>query len=77
MIPGIDVITPDIGFIEKQKKNLLGLLLTHGHEDHIGAVAHLWPRLKCPVYATPFTGCFLVRGKLAEAAAGRSAVAYH
>ena len=44
--PGIDVITPDIAFIEKQKKNLLGLLLTHGHEDHIGAVAHLWPRLQ-------------------------------
>ncbi len=64
--PGIDVITPDIAFIEKQKKNLLGLLLTHGHEDHIGAVAHLWPRLQCPVYATPFTAA-LVRGKLAEA----------
>jgi len=64
--PGIDVITPDISFIEKQKKNLSGLLLTHGHEDHIGAVAHLWPRLKCPVYATPFTAA-LVRGKLAEA----------
>ncbi|MDB2405753.1 ribonuclease J, partial [Alphaproteobacteria bacterium] len=64
--PGIDVITPDIIFIEKQKKNLCGLLLTHGHEDHIGAVAHLWPRLKCPVYATPFTAA-LVRGKLAEA----------
>ncbi|MCH1543069.1 MAG: ribonuclease J [Alphaproteobacteria bacterium] len=64
--PGIDVITPDISFIEKQKKNLCGLLLTHGHEDHIGAVAHLWPRLKCPVYATPFTAA-LVRGKLTEA----------
>ena len=64
--PGIDLITPDISFIEKQKKNLCGLLLTHGHEDHIGAVAHLWPRLKCPVYATPFTAA-LVRGKLAEA----------
>ena len=64
--PGIDLITPDVGFIEKQKKNLLGLLLTHGHEDHIGAVAHLWPRLQCPVYATPFTAA-LVRGKLADA----------
>jgi ribonuclease J len=64
--PGIDLITPDIAFIEKHKKNLCGLLLTHGHEDHIGAVAHLWPRLKCPVYATPFTAA-LVRGKLAEA----------
>ena len=64
--PGIDVITPDISFIEQHKKNLLGLLLTHGHEDHIGAVAHLWPRLKCPIYATPFTAA-LLRGKLAEA----------
>ena len=64
--PGIDLITPDIEFIESQKENLLGLLLTHGHEDHIGAVGRLWPRLKCPVYATPFTAA-LVRGKLAEA----------
>ncbi len=64
--PGIDVITPDIEFIEQHKDNLLGLLLTHGHEDHIGAVGHLWPRLQCPIYATPFTAA-LVRGKLAEA----------
>lgn len=63
--PGIDVITPDIGFIEKHRKRLRGLLLTHGHEDHIGAVGHLWPRLRCPVYATPFTA-ELVKGKLAE-----------
>lgn len=64
--PGIDLITPDIEFIEQRKDNLLGLLLTHGHEDHIGAVGHLWPRLQCPIYATPFTAA-LVRGKLAEA----------
>lgn len=63
--PGIDLITPDIEFIEQRKDNLLGILLTHGHEDHIGAVAHLWPRLQCPVYATPFTA-ELVKGKLAE-----------
>ena len=63
--PGIDLITPDISFIEQHKDKLLGLLLTHGHEDHIGAVAHLWPRLKCPIYATPFTA-ELVKGKLAE-----------
>lgn len=63
--PGIDLITPDISFIEGQRDRLHGLLLTHGHEDHIGAVGHLWPRLKCPVYATPFTAA-LVKSKLAE-----------
>jgi ribonuclease J len=63
--PGIDVIMPDPGFIEEHKRNLLGIVLTHAHEDHIGAVGHLWPRLKVPVYATPFTAA-LVRGKLEE-----------
>ena len=64
--PGIDVILPDTRFIEQHKKRLKGLVLTHGHEDHIGAVAYLWPRLRCPVFATPFTA-ELVRGKLLEA----------
>ena len=64
--PGIEIITADTGFIEAERGPLHALLLTHGHEDHIGAVAHLWPRLKCPVYATAFTA-ELVRGKLAEA----------
>ena len=64
--PGIEIITADTGFIEAELGPLRALLLTHGHEDHIGAVAHLWPRLKCPVYATAFTA-ELVRGKLAEA----------
>ena len=64
--PGIELITADTGFIEARSGRLHALLLTHGHEDHIGAVAHLWPRLKCPVYATAFTA-ELVRGKLAEA----------
>jgi len=64
--PGIDVIMPDPAFIEERREELLALVLTHGHEDHIGAVAHLWPRLRCPVYATPFTAA-LVRGKLIEA----------
>jgi len=63
--PGIDVIMPDSGFIEEHKRDLLGIVLTHAHEDHIGAVGHLWPRLKVPVYATPFTAA-LVRGKLEE-----------
>ena len=63
--PGIELITPDISFIEQHRDRLHGLLLTHGHEDHIGAVGHLWPRLKCPIYATPFTAA-LVKSKLAE-----------
>ena len=64
--PGVDVIMPDPNFIVAQRNHLVGLVLTHGHEDHIGAVAHLWPLLRCPVYATPFTAA-LVRAKLADA----------
>ena len=64
--PGIDLIMPDIRFLEKHRENLLGIVLTHAHEDHLGAVAHLWPRLRCPVYATPFTARILA-GKLEEA----------
>ncbi len=64
--PGIDLIMPDPTFIEERRKDLLGIVLTHGHEDHIGAVPQLWSRLKCPVYATPFTA-ELVKDKLAEA----------
>src|SRR5215831_934267 len=64
--PGIDLIMPDIRFLEEVREDLLGLVLTHGHEDHIGAVAHLWPRLRCPVYATPFTAR-LLEDKLEEA----------
>ncbi|WP_293331101.1 ribonuclease J [Parvibaculum sp.] len=64
--PGIDLIMPDPAFIEERRDELLGIVLTHAHEDHIGAVAHIWPRLRCPVYATPFTAA-LVRGKLIEA----------
>ncbi len=65
-MPGIDLIMPDLEFIAQQKENLLGLFLTHGHEDHIGAVGHLWRYMRCPIYATAFTA-ELVRGKLAEA----------
>lgn len=63
--PGIDVILPDPKFIEDQRHNLLGIVLTHGHEDHMGAVAHMWERLRCPIYATPFTA-WLMRDRLAE-----------
>jgi ribonuclease J len=64
--PGIDVILPDIRFIEEERQNIVGLLLTHAHEDHFGAVVDLWPQLAgIPVYATPFTAEML-KSKLAE-----------
>jgi ribonuclease J len=65
-LPGIDVVMPDPAFIEARRDRLVGLVLTHAHEDHLGAVPYLWPRLECPIYATPFTAAML-RGKLAEA----------
>lgn len=63
--PGVDVILPDLKYIEAHAHALDGLVITHAHEDHIGAVIELWPRLRCPVYATPFTAAFL-KAKLAE-----------
>ncbi|HRN85046.1 MAG TPA: ribonuclease J, partial [Hyphomicrobium sp.] len=63
--PGIDVIFPDLRFIEEERGALAGLVITHAHEDHIGAVIELWPRLGVPVYATPFTAGML-KAKLAE-----------
>ena len=57
--PGVDVIVPDPAFIEERRKNLLGIILTHGHEDHIGALPYLWRKFQCPVYATPFTAALL------------------
>jgi ribonuclease J len=64
-IPGIEVILPNPEFIANQKENLLGIVLTHAHEDHVGAIAHLWPMLECPIYATPFTAA-IVREKFKE-----------
>ncbi len=58
-IPGIDLIMPDPGFIIDKKDDLLGIVLTHAHEDHIGAVAHIWPELRCKLYATPFTAALI------------------
>ncbi len=63
--PGVEVILPDPAFIEEHRDDLVGLVLTHGHEDHLGAIPHLWARLGCPVYASPFTATYL-RLKLAE-----------
>ncbi len=64
-IPGIEVILPNPEFIANQKENLLGIVLTHAHEDHVGAIAHLWPMLECPIYATPFTAA-IVKEKFKE-----------
>ena len=64
-LPGIDLIYPDPGFIVDKKDDLLGIVITHAHEDHIGAISHLWPELKCKIYATPFTAV-LIREKFKE-----------
>ncbi|MBN8901210.1 MAG: MBL fold metallo-hydrolase [Rhodospirillales bacterium 69-11] len=64
--PEADIMLPDPAFIADRREQLLGLVITHAHEDHIGAVAHLWPSLRCPVYATPFAAAVL-RRKLGEA----------
>jgi len=64
--PGVEVVMPDPGFIEARKNDLVGIVLTHAHEDHLGAVPDLWPRLKAPVFATPFAASVL-RRKLVEA----------
>ncbi len=64
-MPGVDVVMPDPAFIVENKDKLDGLVLTHAHEDHIGAVQYLWERLRCPLYATPFTASVL-RRKLGE-----------
>lgn len=63
--PGADVILPDLRFIIAERKNLVGLVLTHAHEDHIGAIIDLWPSLECPIFATPFTAGML-KTKLGE-----------
>ncbi|MGH6995933.1 MAG: ribonuclease J, partial [Stellaceae bacterium] len=65
-LPGVDVIMPDPAFIAAHAGALDGLIVTHAHEDHIGAIPYLWSRFKCPVYATPFTAAVL-RLKLIEA----------
>lgn len=64
-LPGIDIVVPNIDAITPYKNDIVGLVLTHAHEDHLGAVSSLWPELGCPVYATPFTAAVL-KNKLAE-----------
>ncbi len=64
--PEVEIMLPDPAFIAERRDRLVGLVITHAHEDHIGAVAWLWPQLRCPVYATPFAAAVL-RRKLTEA----------
>jgi ribonuclease J len=65
-LPGVDLILPDIRYLIEERKNILGLVLTHGHEDHMGALIDLWPRLKAPIYATPFTASLFEARRASE-----------
>src|ERR1700684_2715753 len=65
-LPGIDLIMPDLSFIEKAKKNLVGVVITHAHEDHIGALVELWPNLRAPVYMTRFAAGLVESRRLGE-----------
>ena len=65
-LPGVDLILPDIRFLIEERKNIVGLVLTHGHEDHLGALIDLWPRLNVPLYATPFTAALFEAKRLSE-----------
>ena len=58
-LPGIDLVFPDIRYLVEERRNIAGIVLTHAHEDHYGAMLDLWPKLKVPVYATPFTAALL------------------
>jgi ribonuclease J len=68
--PEAELLLPDPAYIAARRDSLLGLVITHAHEDHIGGVARLWPQLRCPVFATPFTAA-IIRRKLNEAGLGR------
>lgn len=69
--PGVDLIMPDTTFLESERHSLKGLIITHAHEDHYGAVLDLWPRLKVPVYATPFTAALLQAKREGEPGAAK------
>src|SRR5882724_5021427 len=65
-LPGVDLIMPDIRYLVEERRNVLGIVLTHAHEDHFGALLDLWPRLRLPIYATPFTAALLEAKRLSE-----------
>src|SRR5438132_868438 len=66
LLPGVDLIMPDVRFLAEERRNLVGIVLTHAHEDHFGALIDLWPRLKVPLYGTPFTAALLEAKRLGE-----------
>jgi ribonuclease J len=65
-LPGIDLVFPDIRYLVEERRNLAGIVITHAHEDHFGALLDLWPKLKVPVYATPFTAALLAAKRAGE-----------
>ncbi len=73
-LPGADLVLPDIRFAEQERDRLKGLVLTHAHEDHLGAVPHLWPRLRCPIWCSPFTAAVLRRKFAEEGIAAQGAI---
>ncbi len=73
-LPGADIVLPDIRFAEQERDRLRGLVLTHAHEDHLGAVPHLWPRLRCPIWCSAFTAAVLRRKFAEEGIAAQDAI---
>ncbi|HTO79285.1 MAG TPA: ribonuclease J, partial [Methylocystis sp.] len=65
-LPGVDIVLPDLSAVEKLGRDLLAIVITHAHEDHIGALAALWPKLKCKVFATPFAAGLIEARRLSE-----------
>ncbi len=65
-LPGVDLILPDIRYLVEQRQNIAGLVLTHAHEDHFGAIIELWPQLKVPIFATPFSAALLEAKRAGE-----------
>ncbi len=65
-LPGIDLMFPDIRYLVEERRNLTGIVLTHAHEDHFGALFDLWPQLRVPVYATPFTAALIEAKRQSE-----------
>ncbi len=65
-LPGVDLIFPDIRYLLEERRNLAGIVLTHAHEDHFGALFDLWPKLKVPVYTTPFTAALIEAKRASE-----------
>ena len=65
-LPGVDLMFPDIRYLVEERRNLAGIVITHAHEDHFGALFDLWPQLRVPVYATPFTAALIEAKKASE-----------